>query len=134
MIVVFDGQCLLCNGWVQFLLRHDRSQRIRFASIQSAVGQQLLARAGLQVEGLQTLLVIDGERSWQHTAAILRVLHALGWPWRLAWVGWLVPAPLRDALYRWVARNRYRIWGRSATCMLPAPEHRARFLEQDANL
>jgi predicted DCC family thiol-disulfide oxidoreductase YuxK len=134
MIVVFDGQCLLCNGWVQFLLRHDRSQRIRFASIQSAVGQQLLARAGLQVEGLQTLLVIDGERSWQHTAAILRVLHALGWPWRLAWVGWLVPAPLRDALYRWVARNRYRIWGRSATCMLPAPEHRARFLEQDASL
>ncbi|WP_462388721.1 thiol-disulfide oxidoreductase DCC family protein [Acidovorax sp. Q11] len=133
MIVVFDGQCLLCNGWVQFLLRHDRSQRIRFASIQSAVGQQLLARAGLQVEGLQTLLVIDGERSWQHTAAILRVLHALGWPWRLAWVGWLVPAPLRDALYRWVARNRYRIWGRSATCMLPAPEHRARFLEQDTS-
>jgi len=134
MIVLFDGQCLLCNGWVQFLLQHDRSQRIRFASIQSAVGQQLLARAGLQVEGLQTLLVIDGERSWQHTAAILRVLHALGWPWRLAWVGWLVPAPLRDALYRWVARNRYRIWGRSATCMLPAPEHRARFLEQDASL
>lgn len=133
MIVVFDGQCLLCNGWVQFLLQHDRSQRIRFASIQSAVGQQLLARVGLQVEGLQTLLVIDGERSWQHTAAILRVLHALGWPWRLAWVGWLVPAPLRDALYRWVARNRYRIWGRSATCMLPAPEHRARFLEQDAS-
>lgn len=131
MIVVFDGQCLLCNGWVQFLLRHDRAQRIRFASVQSAVGQQLLARAGLQVEGLQTLLVIDGERSWQHTAAILRVLHALGWPWRLAWVGWLVPAPLRDVLYRWVARNRYRIWGRSATCMLPAPEHAARFLDQD---
>lgn len=131
MIVVFDGQCLLCNGWVQFLLRHDRAQRIRFASIQSAVGQQLLARAGLQIEGLQTLLVVDGERSWQHTAAILRVLHALGWPWRLAWVGWLVPAPLRDGLYRWVARNRYRIWGRSATCMLPAPEHAARFLDQD---
>ena len=134
MIEVFDGQCLLCNGWVQFLLRHDRSQRIRFASIQSAVGRQLLERAGLQFEGLQTLLVIDGERSWQHTAAILRVLHALGWPWRLAWVGWLVPAPLRDALYRWVARNRYRFWGRSATCMLPAPEHQARFLKQDTNL
>jgi len=130
MIVVFDGQCLLCNGWVQFLLRHDRARRIRFASIQGAAGQQLLAQAGLQVEGLQTLLVIDGDRSWQHTAAILRVLHALGWPWRLAWVGWLVPAPLRDLLYRWVARNRYRIWGRSSTCMLPAPEHAARFLDQ----
>lgn len=129
MIVVFDGQCLLCNGWVQFLLRHDRAQRIRFASIQSAAGQQLLAQAGLQVEGLQTLLVVDGERSWQHTAAILRVLHALGWPWRLAWVGWLVPAPLRDALYRWVARHRYRVWGRSDACMLPSPEVAGRFLD-----
>jgi len=129
MIVVFDGQCLLCNGWVQFLLRRDPAQRIRFASIQSAVGQQLLARAGLKVDGLQTLLVIDGDRSWQHTAAILRVLHTLDWPWRFAWVGWLVPAPLRDALYRWVARNRYRIWGRSDTCMVPSPETAARFLD-----
>lgn len=129
MIVVFDGQCLLCNGWVRFLLRHDPAQHIRFASIQSTAGQQLLAQAGLQVDGLQTLLVIDGERSWQHTAAILRVLHQLGWPWRLAWMGWLVPAPLRDALYRWVARNRYRIWGRSDTCMVPSPETAARFLD-----
>lgn len=129
MIVVFDGQCLLCNGWVQFLLRHDTKKRIRFASIQGAAGQRLLAQAGLKIDGLQTLLVIDGDRSWQHTAAILRVLHALGWPWRLAWVGWLVPAPLRDALYRLGARNRYRIWGRSDTCMVPSPEVAARFLD-----
>ena len=129
MIVVFDAQCLLCNGWVQFILRHDRPGRIRFASMQGATGRQLLADAGLRVDSLQTLLVIDGARSWQHTAAILRVLHALGWPWRLAWVGWLVPAPLRDALYRWVARNRYRIWGRSEVCMVPSPETAARFLD-----
>lgn len=129
MIVVFDGQCLLCNGWVQFLLQHDTKKRIRFASIQGAAGQRLLAQAGLKIDGLQTLLVIDGDRSWQHTAAILRVLHALGWPWRLAWVGWLVPAPLRDALYRLGARNRYRIWGRSDTCMVPSPEVAARFLD-----
>lgn len=129
MIVVFDAQCLLCNGWVQFLLRHDRAGRIRFASMQGATGRQLLAGAGLSVQGLQTLLVVDGARSWQHTAAILRLLHALGWPWRLAWVGWLVPAPLRDALYRWVARHRYRIWGRSESCMVPTAETAARFLD-----
>lgn len=130
MIVVFDGKCLLCNGWVQFLLRHDRQGRIRFASLQGQEGARLLNEAGLSAgEGLQTLLVVEGGRSWQHTAAILRILHRLGWPWRLAWVGWLVPAPLRDALYRLVARNRYRIWGRSETCMLPAPEHAGRFLD-----
>lgn len=128
MIVVFDAQCLLCDGWVQFLLKHDRQGVFQFASIQGQAGQALLAQAGLRVEGLQTLLLVDGQKTWQHTAAILRVLHGLGWPWRLAWVGWLVPAPLRDALYRWIARNRYGMFGRSDSCLLPAPEFASRFL------
>lgn len=132
MIVVFDGQCLLCNGWVQFLLRHDRHDRrgrFRFASIQGEAGGRMLADAGLRVEGLQTLLLVDGDRSWQHTDAILRVLHGLGWPWRLAWAAWLIPRPLRDGLYRWLARNRYRWFGRSAQCMVPDPQVAARFLD-----
>jgi predicted DCC family thiol-disulfide oxidoreductase YuxK len=129
VIVVFDAQCLLCDGWVRFLLRHDKHQRLRFASIQGAQGLALLQRAGLQVEGLQTLLLVDGERSWQHTAAILRILHELGGFWRLAWLGWLVPAPIRDALYRWLARNRYRWFGRSETCLLPPADAAWRFLD-----
>jgi len=129
VIVVFDAQCLLCNGWVQFLLRHDRRAVFRFASIQGATGQHLLADQGLKADGLQTLLLVDGHRTWQHTAAIFRVLHALGWPWRLAWLGWLVPAVVRDPLYRWVARNRYRVFGRSPSCLMPSPQHRGRFLD-----
>ena len=81
MIVVFDAQCLLCNGWGRFLVKHDRKSKYQFASIQGATGRALLAAAGLPVTGPETLLVVDGERSWQHTAAILRVLHGLGWPW-----------------------------------------------------
>jgi predicted DCC family thiol-disulfide oxidoreductase YuxK len=129
MIIVFDARCLLCNAWVQFLLKHDRRGLFRFASIQGGTGQALLAKAGLQVEGLQTLLLVDGAGTWQHTSAILRVLGALGWPWRLAWVAWLVPAPLRDALYRLVARHRYRLFGRSETCLLPSPAFATRFLD-----
>lgn len=129
MIVVFDAQCLLCNGWVQFLLRHDRKGTFKFASIQGAVGQQLLANEGLKVDGLQTLLLVDGPRTWQQSAAILRVLHGLGWPWRLAWLAWLVPAFVRDPLYRLVAANRYRVFGRADACILPSPEHAARFLD-----
>jgi predicted DCC family thiol-disulfide oxidoreductase YuxK len=94
VIVVFDAQCLLCNGWVQFLLRHDRKGVLRFASIQGAAGQQLL-----------------------------------GWPWRLAWLGWVVPSGVRDPLYRLVARNRYRVFGRTEVCILPPPDHAARFLD-----
>lgn len=129
MILVFDAQCLLCNGWVRFLLKHDRQGVFSFASIQGEAGQALLKQSGLKVDGLQTLLLVDGERTWQHTAAILRVLHALGWPWRLAWAGWWIPAPLRDAAYRWIARNRYRIFGRSDTCMVPPKGSAERFLD-----
>lgn len=129
MIVVFDAQCLLCNGWVRFLLRHDRRGILRFASMQGATGSALLAAAGLRIDKLQTLLLVDGDRSWQHTAAILRVAHALGWPWRLAWIGWLVPAPLRDSVYRFIARNRLRIFGRTDTCFLPGADDAGRFLD-----
>lgn len=129
MIVVFDAQCLLCNAWVQFLLRHDRKGLIRFASIQGSAGQALLAKHGLKLDDLETLLVLNEGQAWQHTAAILRVLNLLGWPWRLAWLGWLVPAPLRDAAYRWVARNRYRLFGRAQTCILPPNNYAARFLD-----
>jgi predicted DCC family thiol-disulfide oxidoreductase YuxK len=129
VIVVFDAQCLLCSGWVRFILRHDRDAVFRFASIQGAAGRQLLARQGLRVDGLQTLLLVDGDRVWQHTAAIFRVLHTLGWPWRLASLAWPVPAPLRDALYRWVARNRYRMFGRSDTCLVPPADRAQRFID-----
>ncbi len=129
MILVFDAQCLLCNGWVQFLLRHDRKGVFKYASIQGSTGQRLLSQQGLKVDGLQTLLLVDGTRTWQHTAAILRVLHALGWPWRLAWLGWLVPSFIRDRLYRLVARNRYWMFGRTQACLVPPPDHAARFLD-----
>lgn len=84
MIVVFDAQFLLCNGGVQFLLRHDHRGAFRFASVQAPAGQPLPAQAGLEVSGLQTWLVVENGQAWQHTAAIFRVLHVLGWPWRLA--------------------------------------------------
>ncbi|HWV18956.1 MAG TPA: thiol-disulfide oxidoreductase DCC family protein [Rhodocyclaceae bacterium] len=129
MIVVFDAKCLLCSAWVRFLLKHDKQRRFRFASIQGEYGRVLLDRNGLQADQLETLLLVTDGRTYQHTAAILRVLHVLGWPWRLIWILWLLPAPLRDALYRWCARNRYRIFGKSEACYVPSPQDRARFLD-----
>ena len=129
MTVVFDAHCLLCSAWVRFLLKRRGGQEIRFASMQGATGRRLLLEAGLQPDALQTLLVIRDGRSWQNTAAILRVLEALGWPWKLAWAGWIIPAPLRDAAYRWVATRRYRIFGRTDTCMLPPAGAMHRFLD-----
>lgn len=129
MIVVFDAQCLLCSSSVHFLLRHDKQCVFQFASIQGATGNAILATAGLSVDGLQTMLLSDGQRVWAQSAAVLRVAHGLGWPWRIAWLVWLIPAPLRDALYRWVARNRYWLFGRTDACLVPPKNHAARFLD-----
>ena len=129
MIVVYDAHCLLCSGSIQFLLRHDRQGVLRFASMQGKTGRQLLARAGVNPDDVNTVLFVRDGYTWRESAAVLRVLHVLGWPWRLAWVGWLIPVPLRDALYRCIARNRYRWFGRSGTCILPPPGAAQRFLD-----
>ena len=128
MIVVFDAHCLLCSGWVQFLLRHDRRQVLRFASMQTDGGRALLDRAGIDTLAPDTFLLVDGDRLRTQTHAIFHVLHALGWPWRLAWMLWIIPAPLRDAAYRSLARHRYRWFGRRETCWLPSPRDEARFI------
>ena len=92
LTIVFDGHCLLCSAWVGFLLRHDRDARLRFAAMQGATGQALLAQAGLRLATLDTLLLHDGTRHWCHSAALIRILHTLGGPWRAAWLAWLIPA------------------------------------------
>lgn len=128
MIVVFDAQCLLCSGSVQFLLHHDKRQRLRFATIQSDAGRRLLERAGIDAINPESFALVDEAKTWTETAAVIRVADALGWPWRIAWIAWLIPYPLRDAIYRWIARNRYRWFGRRDVCFMPDPDDADRFI------
>lgn len=128
MILVFDAHCLLCSGWVQFLLRHDRQQIFRFASMQSDAGRHLLENAGIDATDPDTFILVDGVAVYSQSDGILRVLNALGWPWRIALISRIVPATLRDRLYRCLARNRYRWFGRRDTCYLPAAHDEARFI------
>lgn len=132
-VIVFDGVCVLCNGWVRFLLRHDRAGRYRFAAMQSEAGRALLADHGLDPDDPTSFLLLEYDaapepRAFTDTDAIRRVLVGLGGVWALAHAIALLPRGLRDAAYRWLARNRYRWFGRHAACAVPAPEHRQRFL------
>lgn len=132
-VIVFDGVCVLCNGWVRFLLRHDRRKRYRFAAMQGEAGRALLARHGLDPDDPVSFLLIEYDRGATprvstDTTAIRRVLAGLGGFWRLAHLAALLPAFVRDPLYRLIARNRYRLFGRHDACMVPGEEDRARFL------
>ncbi|TGE22460.1 thiol-disulfide oxidoreductase DCC family protein [Hymenobacter aquaticus] len=128
--ILFDGVCNLCNGFVQFIIRRDPAGRFRFASLQSEAGRALLAEHGLVLPatGPETVLLIDDKRVYSHSTAVLRVARHLGGAWPLLTVFQLVPAVLRDAAYRFVARNRYRWFGQREACWLPTPELKQRFL------
>lgn len=127
-IIVFDGICVLCNGWVRFLLQHDRPGRYRYAAMQSRAGRMLLERHGLDPDDPVSFLLAEGDRTWTDTAAIIRVLTGLGGRWRMAGIARCLPAALRDPVYRLLARNRYRWFGTTA-CHVPTPAQRARFLD-----
>jgi len=127
-VLVFDGVCVLCSRWVRFVLRHDRSARIRLAAMQSAPGREWLARHGLDPDDpLSLLYVVDG-RGYRDSEAILRVLASFGGAWRASAILRVIPRVVRDPLYRRLARNRYRWFGRNDQCFVPAPDQAARFL------
>jgi len=127
-IIVFDGVCALCNGWVDFLLARDRRQRYRFAAMQSPAGRRLLATHGLDPDDPASFLLLDGQGAQTDTDAITRVLSGLGGGWRIAALARLLPRAIRDRLYRIVARNRYRLFGRRDACRMPDPSQQHRFL------
>lgn len=134
-IVFYDGVCGLCNRLVQFLLRRDKNDRLRFASLQSEFAAKVLSRHGADPKDLDTLYVVQDfdeptERLLLRSDAILYAARTLGSFWKIAGLGKIIPRPLRDLVYRLVARNRYRVFGKYETCMLPEPRHRNKFLDQ----
>ena len=128
-VLLFDGLCALCDRSVQFVLDHERSPSIRFASLQSDVGRTLLAQCGVDPEGLDSLVFVEGGRCHTESGAALRAAAYLTSPWRWASALTVVPRPARDAAYRWVARHRYRWFGRLAACRIPSASVRDRFLD-----
>ncbi len=127
-VILFDGVCNLCNASVDFVLRRDTAARFRFASLQSEAGRRVLFATGWRAPVPDALVLVDGGEVYTASAAALRIAKGLGLPWALWYVFILVPRPLRDGVYFWVARQRYRWFGRRETCRLPSAEERERFL------
>ena len=128
-IVLFDGVCNFCNGAVNFIIKHDREKRFKFAALQSEIGQELRAKFDIG-EDVDSIILVENEEAFMHSTAGLRVAKTLGGIWSLGYAFIIVPAFIRDWAYRVFARNRYRLFGRLEICMLPTPEVRERFLSE----
>ena len=128
-IVLYDGLCNLCDSAVRFMVDRDRRARLHFASLQSHVARELLGRFGRTVDDVPaSIIVIDGDRIFERSAAILHIAELLGPPWSYARVFAVFPEAFRDAVYRSIAHNRYVIFGTRKACRVPTPAEAERFL------
>ena len=131
-IILFDGVCNLCSGVVRFVIARDPHARFRFAALQSDAARRACTEVGATPPAAvdpDTIIVIVNGRALERSDAALAIASRLPFPWPMFGVFRILPRALRDWLYRFVAKNRYRWFGKSDTCMMPTPELRARFLE-----
>lgn len=131
LIILFDGVCNLCNGRVQFVIKHDKKKQIHFAALQSETGQRLLQEYQLAGNNLQSFVFIEKGKAYTQSTAALRVCKYLDGLYKIFYAFLIIPRFIRDAVYRVIANNRYKWFGKREACMIPSPEVKARFLDQD---
>lgn len=129
-VLLFDGICNLCNGAVNFVIERDKKAVLKFAPLQSEEAKKLLEKLDLSLNEMKSFILIENKKSYLKSTAVLRVCRYLKDPWPLMYGFIIVPKFIRDGIYTWIARNRYRWFGKKETCMIPTPELRERFLNE----
>jgi predicted DCC family thiol-disulfide oxidoreductase YuxK len=128
-IILFDGLCKLCHFSVRFVIKHDKNEKFHFVSLQSSKGKKLLQQAGLPENYLNGLVYINGSDYFQDSTGVLRILKELDGIWKAFYIFILIPRKIRDSIYHFIARTRYRIFGKYESCPIPTEESKHRFLE-----
>lgn len=127
-IILFDGVCHFCNRSVQFIIKRDKRNIFQFASLQGELGQQLLKKHKID-PNIDSLVLIENEKYYLKSAAALKICQQLSWPWPLFYVFILIPVPIRNLCYDFIAKNRYRIFKSEMACPIPSAEIRKKFLD-----
>ena len=127
-IILFDGVCNFCNSAVNFVIKRDTEKQIVFAPLQTDTGQKLLAQYDLPANEMQSFVFIEDGKEYTRSTAALKVCRYLRGLWPLCYCFIIVPKFIRDGVYNWIARNRYKWFGVKQQCMIPTPEIKARFL------
>lgn len=127
-IIFFDDVCNLCNGFVQFVIERDPRNYFRFASLQAEVARPYLDKCGILPEALGSVVLYENGICYTQSAAALRIFKKLSGGWPLLYGFMIVPGFIRNLVYDFIARNRYRWFGKQESCWLPIPELKSRFL------
>lgn len=128
-IVLFDGVCNLCSSSVQFILKKDQKDQFLFGSLQGDAGQEYLKKFNLPADAFNSFMLVEGETLYTSSTAALRMLKHLGGGWKLLYGFIVTPKFIRDAVYNWIAKNRYKWFGKKDACWMPTPALKAKFLD-----
>jgi predicted DCC family thiol-disulfide oxidoreductase YuxK len=128
-IVLFDGVCNFCNFWIQFALKRDRTAKLKFTSLQGETAKKLLPQYGINPDVLTSVIFINEGRVYRESSAALHICRYLDGGWKLFYGLIIIPVFIRDSIYKWIGRNRYKWFGKKESCMIPTAEQRARFLD-----
>ena len=129
-IILFDAVCVICNGWAKFLIKYDKKIQFKLVSAQSELGTALLKHYQMSTEHYTTRVVIKDGKLYTESTALLKVMQHLGFPFSLMNAGYFIPRFIRDFLYRLVALNRYKLFGKTDSCLIPSLENKRHFLEE----
>ena len=128
-ILLFDGVCKLCNRSVQFVISHDKKGTVKFATLQSDIGEKILSSNLLDRDYIDSLVLLENGKAYTHSSAAIRLSKYLNGLYPVLQLFLIIPKFLRDPIYNWIARNRYKWFGKTDVCMIPTPELKSRFLE-----
>ncbi len=128
-LILFDGLCNFCNYWVRFALKRDQKQKLSFGTLQGSTAKKVLPLYGINEKEITSVVFIEKGKVWQNTSAVLRICKHLGGAWKMFYILTIIPTPIRDFVYRIIAQNRYRWFGKRESCMLPDASVKERFVD-----
>lgn len=128
-LVLFDGVCNFCNFWIKFALKRDRKGKLKFGSLQGETAQRLLPQYGIDPSVITSVIFIEDGIAYHESTAALKICRHLSGGWKLLYALIIIPTFIRDGIYKWIAKNRYKWFGKQESCMLPTAEQRARFVD-----
>ena len=127
-VILFDGVCNLCNASIDFIIKRDKKDKFRVGALQEEAGKKLLSKFQVNPEYLDSLVLVEEDQVYFRSTAALRIARNLSGLWPLFYGFIILPSGIRDLIYDWIGKNRYRWFGKKNTCRLPTPEERAKFL------
>jgi predicted DCC family thiol-disulfide oxidoreductase YuxK len=128
-LILFDGVCNLCNSSIQYIIKYDKHNKFKFASLQSDAAKDILLQFNQNNSDLNSIILIVGDEIYKKSSAILRLLKILGGLHSILYIFMIVPKPIRNWVYDYVAKNRYKWYGKKESCMIPTKELKSKFID-----